>query len=55
MNGNIANIEKVVADIENNLSSKLDLENISEAVHYSKYHLHRLFSDTVEICQTIVW
>ena len=47
MNGNIANIEKVIDDIENNLSSKLELENISEAVHYSKYHLHRLFSNTV--------
>ena len=47
MNGNIANIEKVIDYIENNLSSKLDLENISEAVHYSKYHLHRLFSNTV--------
>ena len=47
MNGNIANIEKVIDYIENNLSSKLDLENISEAVHYSKYHLHRLFSETV--------
>ena len=47
MNGNIANIEKVIDYIESNLSSKLDLENISEAVHYSKYHLHRLFSETV--------
>ena len=47
MNGNIANIEKVIDYIENNLSSKLELENISEAVHYSKYHLHRLFSNTV--------
>ena len=47
MNGNIANIEKVIEYIENNLSNKLDLDKISEAVHYSKYHLHRLFSDTV--------
>ena len=47
MNGNISNIEKVIEYIENNLSSKLDLEKISESVHYSKYHLHRLFSDTV--------
>lgn len=47
MNGNISNIEKVIDYIENNLSSKLDLEKISEVVHYSKYHLHRLFSDTV--------
>ena len=47
MNSNIANIEKVIDYIENNLSNKLDLDKISEAVHYSKYHLHRLFSDTV--------
>ena len=25
----------------------MDLDKISEAVHYSKYHLHRVFSDTV--------
>jgi len=47
VNGNISNIEKVIEYIENNLSSKLDLEKISEEVHYSKYHLHRLFSDTI--------
>lgn len=47
MNDNIANIEKVIDYIENNLNNKLNLEEISEAVHYSKYHLHRLFSDTV--------
>ena len=47
MNNNIDNMEKVIDYIENNLSNKLDLEQISEAVHYSKYHLHRLFSDTV--------
>ena len=47
MNDNIVNIEKVIDYIENNLSNKLDLEKISEAVYYSKYHLHRLFSDTV--------
>ena len=38
MNDNIVNIEKVIDYIENNLSNKLDLEKISEAVHYSKYH-----------------
>ena len=47
MNDTIANIEKVIDYIENNLNNKLNLEKISEAVHYSKYHLHRLFSDTV--------
>lgn len=33
--------------IEGNLTRKLDLAQIAEAVHYSKYHLHRVFSDTV--------
>lgn len=33
--------------IEDNLTEKLDLDQIAEAVHYSKYHLHRVFSDTV--------
>ena len=47
MNDNIVNIENVIDYIENNLSNKLDLEKIAEAVHYSKYHLHRLFSETV--------
>ena len=47
MNDNIVNIEKVIDYIENNLSNKLNLDIISEAVHYSKYHLHRLFLDTV--------
>ena len=47
MNDNIVNIEKVIDYIENNLSNKLDLDKISEAVHYSKYHLHRVFSNTV--------
>ncbi len=43
-------IEKVslaVNFIEANLSEKLDLDTIAGALHYSKYHLHRVFSDTV--------
>ncbi len=43
-------IEKVtmaVQYIESHLTEKLDLNMIAEAVHYSKYHLHRLFSKTV--------
>ena len=47
MHDNIVNIEKVIDYIESNISNKLNLDNISEAVHYSKYHLHRLFSGTV--------
>lgn len=37
----------VINYIEENLTRKLDLAQIAEAVHYSKYHLHRVFSDTV--------
>ena len=33
--------------IEANLSRKIDLDMIAQAVHYSKYHLHRVFSHTV--------
>ena len=43
-------IEKVllaVRFIEDNLNEKMDLDIIAGAVHYSKYHLHRVFSDTV--------
>ena len=43
----IMNIETVVDYIESHLDEKLDLEKVSEAVHYSKYHLHRMFTDTV--------
>ena len=34
----IMNIEKVIDYIESHLDEKLDLEKVSEAVHYSKYH-----------------
>jgi transcriptional regulator GlxA family with amidase domain len=35
--------------MEANLTKKIDLDMIAEAVHYSKYHLHRVFSKTVGI------
>ncbi len=40
-------IEAVIDYIENHLDGKLDLEVVAEAVHYSKYHLHRMFTETV--------
>ena len=43
----IMNIETVIDYIEAHLDEKLDLEKVSEAVHYSKYHLHRMFTNTV--------
>lgn len=35
--------------IEKNLTDKLDLERVAIAVHYSKYHLHRIFVENVGI------
>ena len=43
----IMNIETVIDYIESHLDEKLDLEKVSGAVHYSKYHLHRMFTNTV--------
>ena len=42
----VANIEIVIEYIENHLNDKLTLETVAEAVHFSKYHLHRMFTET---------
>ena len=47
MGNHIMDIETVIDYIESHLDEKLDLEKVSEAVHYSKYHLHRMFTNTV--------
>jgi AraC-like DNA-binding protein len=47
MENHITNIETVIDYIESHLDEKLDLEKVAEAVHYSKYHLHRMFTNTV--------
>ena len=47
MENHIINIETVIDYMESHLDEKLDLEKVSEAVHYSKYHLHRMFTNTV--------
>ena len=47
MENHVVNIETVIDYIESHLDQKLDLEKVSEAVHYSKYHLHRMFTNTV--------
>ncbi len=44
---NIINVNLVIEYIENNLANKLDLEIVAQAAHYSKYHLHRIFTETV--------
>lgn len=43
----VISVEAVIEYIESHLDGKLELETIAEAVHYSKYHLHRLFAETV--------
>lgn len=47
MKNRIIDIEMVIDYIETHLDGKLNLEKVSEAIHYSKYHLHRIFIDTV--------
>ena len=47
MPGNIKNIIEVIDYIETHLQEKLDLETVAKAVHYSKYHLHRMFTGMV--------
>lgn len=46
-NQSVISIAAVIDYIENHLDGKLELETVAEAVHYSKYYLHRLFTDTV--------
>ena len=45
--GQILLVGKNLDYIESHLYEKLDLETVARAVHYSKYHMHRMFTDTV--------
>lgn len=48
MQGQAVNIVSLaIRYIEDNLDSKLDLETVATALHYSKYHLHRIFTKIV--------
>lgn len=47
MKTNFDVISKVIDFIEENLTSDLDLEKIADKASYSKYHLHRMFSEIV--------
>lgn len=40
-------VSEAIRYIENHLSQKLELDTIAEALHYSKYHLHRSFTKTI--------
>ena len=46
-NKKITYIEAVIDFIETRLDSHPDLDTVAAAVHYSKYHLHRMFTETV--------
>ena len=47
MEDQVIHIETVIDYIETHLDGKLELETVAIAVHYSKYHLHRMFTHTV--------
>ncbi len=47
MPGNIKNVMAAIDYIESHLREKLDLDTVAGAVHYSKYYLHRMFTDTI--------
>ena len=47
MADHVVDIEAVIGYIEGHLDGKLDLESVAESVHYSKYHLHRMFTSAV--------
>lgn len=40
-------VSQAIRYIEDNLDNKLDLETVAAALHYSKYHLHRIFTKIV--------
>lgn len=47
MDSNLQNIIQLVDYIETHLESKLDLERLANQAGYSKYHLHRMFTNIV--------
>lgn len=40
-------IEGAIEYIETHLDQRIDLESVASSLHYSRYHLHRMFTDTV--------
>lgn len=45
----VESISAAISYIEAHLNEKLDLDTVANAICYSKYHLHRMFTDTVGI------
>lgn len=40
-------VSQAIRYIENHLHDKLDLDMVAAALHYSKFHLHRMFTKTI--------
>lgn len=40
-------VSQTIDYIEEHLDCRLNLETVASALHYSKYHLHRIFTKTV--------
>ena len=40
-------VSQAIRYIEGHLHEKIDLEMVASALHYSKYHLHRIFTKTI--------
>lgn len=40
-------VSQAICFIENHLHDKLELDTVAAALHYSKFHLHRMFTKTV--------
>lgn len=45
----VESISAAISYIEAHLTEKLDLDTVANAICYSKYHLHRMFTDTIGI------
>lgn len=40
-------VSQAIGFIEDNLNDKLELDTVAAALHYSKFHLHRMFTKTI--------
>ncbi len=47
INNSIKNTALAIDYIEAHLTEKIDLDIVANAVHYSKHHLHRMFTNTI--------
>ena len=45
MQKQIENVMTIINYIEDHLTENPDLDTIAEAMHYSKYHMHRVFAE----------